>query len=138
VKLALTLTVVSLSFSFLLFHTNSFTVAEIKNETKLSVVSEEEALIAITYTQGKQFTVTNNTDKTIELTNVELVGGSDQEIIPLGNKGEIYINPGGVHAFNITGDPKDLTGKVLIIKAYWNGGSAEIKTTIPNLHGNQK
>ena len=49
------------------FQSNSFTTAEIKNEATLSIVSEEDALIAIDYGEGRMFTVTNNTEKAIEI-----------------------------------------------------------------------
>ena len=57
------LTALLLSMSFLLFQSNSFTTAEIKNEATLSIVPEEDALIAINYEEGRMFTVTNNTEK---------------------------------------------------------------------------
>ncbi|WP_164667895.1 hypothetical protein [Virgibacillus doumboii] len=136
-KVILSLAAVFASLSFLLLHTSSFTTAKVKNEANLSIVSEESALIAINYTKGKRFTVTNNTVKTIHIDRVSVLNGSDQRAINLG-KDSSAIKPGGVQEFNITGDPKKLSGKVLRIDTYWNGGSAEIKSTIPDLMENQK
>ena len=67
-RLIFYLTALFISVSFFLLQSNSFTTAEIRNEATLSIVSEENALIAITYEEGGMFTVTNNTEKsTIEI-----------------------------------------------------------------------
>jgi len=129
-KLFFSLTVLFLSITLLLFQTNSFTKAEITSEARLSVVSEENSLIAITYGVGKQFTVTNNTGNTIEIVEIWLNGDSDNRIIDIKGKGD-SIKSGGNKAFNITDDPKALHGKVIQLIARWEGGNAVIKSTIP-------
>ncbi|WP_438315322.1 hypothetical protein [Sporosarcina sp. FA9] len=117
-----------LAITFLLFNSNSFTTAEIKNEATLSVVSEENALIAIEYEEGGIFTVTNNTEKTIEIESVQLTSGSGNDII---NTDYASINPGGSSQFTIIGDPEPLYGTTIQLMASWNGGSAEIQSMIP-------
>ena len=62
-----------LSISFFLYHGTSFSNAEIRNDATLTIVPEEHALIAITYGKGGNFFVTNNTAKTIDVANVEVV-----------------------------------------------------------------
>ena len=136
-KLFFSLTVLFLAISLLLFQTNSFTKAEITNEARLSVVSEENSLIAITYGVGKQFTVSNNTGNTIEIVEIWLNGDSDNRIIEIKGKGD-SIKSGGNKAFNITDDPKALHGRVIQLIARWEGGKAVIKSTIPEENKKEK
>jgi hypothetical protein len=129
-KLFFTLTALFLLISMLLFQTDSFTQAEITSEAILSIVSEDNALIAIIYGKGKMFAVTNNAGKTVEIESVELIGDSKNSIIEVKGKGT-SLQPGGNKEFNITADPKKLPGKVIQLIVRWEGGSAEIKSTIP-------
>jgi hypothetical protein len=137
-RLVFTLSILFLSLSLLLLQSNSFTSAEVKNEAILSIVSEENALIAITYEKGEMLIVTNNTGKTIEIEKVELMGETNQKNINLVENNSPSIQPGGVKEFPITGNLKDLAGRVIQIKSHWYGGSAEIKSIIPELHEVQK
>lgn len=131
-KLIYSLTALYLTISLLLSHTNSYSTAQIRNEAALSIASEDRALIAITYRAGnKRFAVTNNTGKTVEIEKVEILSDTDHRIIDLGENNFTAINPGRVNEFTITGDPKSLTGKVIQIIVHWNGGRAEINSTIP-------
>ncbi|MFZ3577026.1 hypothetical protein [Virgibacillus sp. DJP39] len=132
-KFMISLTMLFITATISLLHTTSFTTAEVKNNTKLSVVSEENALVAITYTNSKQFVVTNNTSSTIKIERIEVSGEFDHEIVDLGKKGSHFISPGAVQPFNITGDPNKLTGKVIQVTTNWNNGSAVIKSTIPDI-----
>ncbi|MDX1699376.1 MAG: hypothetical protein R3250_02100 [Melioribacteraceae bacterium] len=136
-KLFFSLTVLFLSISLLLFQTNSFTKAEITSEARLSVVSEENSLIAVTYGVGKQFTITNNTRHTVEIEEVWLNGDSDNRIIEIRGKGN-SVKSGGNKEFNITDDPNELPGKVIQLIVRWEGGNAVIKSTIPDENKNDK
>lgn len=136
-KLLFSLTILFLSISLLLFQTNSFTKAEITSEARLSVVSEENSLIAISYGVGQQFTVTNNTRHTIEIVEIWLNGDSDNRIIEIKGKGN-SIKSGGSKEFNITDDLNGLYGKVIQLIARWEGGNAVIKSTIPEENKNDK
>jgi len=129
-KLFLSLTVLFLAISLLLFQSNSFTKAEITSNARFSVVSEENGLVAISYAVGKQFIVTNNTGKTIEIVDIKLIGDSNNRIIELKEKGT-FLQAGGINKFNITADPKKLKGKVIQLKVRWKGGSAVINSNIP-------
>ena len=55
---ALLLSIITITFTG-----TSFSTAEIKNEATLTIVPEENALIAIAYGEDSNFTVTNNTAK---------------------------------------------------------------------------
>ncbi|MGB2993668.1 MAG: hypothetical protein WBB47_13630 [Paenisporosarcina sp.] len=129
-KLFFSLTILFLAISLLLFQSNSFTKAEITSKARFSVVSEENGLVAISYAVGKQFIVTNNTGKTIEIVDIKLIGDSNNRIIEIKEKGT-FLQDGGINKFNITADPKKLKGKVIQLKVRWKGGSAVINSNIP-------
>ncbi|QBP41864.1 DUF5305 family protein [Paenisporosarcina antarctica] len=80
-KLFFSLSVLLISISFLLFHSTSFTNAKIKNTATLSIVSEESALMSISYGVGKNFSVINNTAMTIKVDRVKLKNKSEHQII---------------------------------------------------------
>lgn len=122
-----------LSITLFLLHGTSFSNAEIKNEATLTIVSEENALIAIAYGEDNNFTVTNNTAKAIDISNVEIVNETDRAIISVVERATTRIRPGESRQFTIPGDPNSLTGKVIQLIARWNGGNAKINSTIPVL-----
>ena len=130
-RLTFSLTALFLSLSFLIFHGNSFSTAEITSEAKLSIVTDNDALIAISYGPGKQFQVTNNTGKTIVIDSIEISDAPKNEIKELGENGSFSIEPGESKRFNVTADPKELENKIMRLFAYWNGGSTEINSIIP-------
>ncbi|MEK4484678.1 hypothetical protein MHH81_03675 [Psychrobacillus sp. FSL H8-0484] len=129
-KLLLFLTASLLLISSLLLQSNSFSKAEISNNVLLSIVEEESALIAITYGEEKTFEVTNNTDKTIEIERVELLDEYEEEFMNIEDV-DSSIFPGEMKEFALTGNSKDLTGKVIRIITRWEGGNAEIQSTLP-------
>lgn len=129
-KLFYSLPILFISISLLIFQTNSFTTTEIGSEAILSVVSEENSVIAINYGVGKHFTVTNNTTNTLEIVEIWLCGNSNNRIIELNGKGD-FIKSGGKKAFNISGGPQNLHGKGIQLIARWEDGSAVINSTIP-------
>ncbi|HEY2422229.1 MAG TPA: hypothetical protein VGI04_12465 [Neobacillus sp.] len=137
-KITFSLTALFISISLLLFHTNSFTTAEIKNEAALFIAKEDRALIAIRYTKGNKLAVTNNNGTTIEIEKIELMSNADHQMIKVGENESPSIMPGRVKEFTIPGNPKDLTGKVIQITVHWNGGRAEIKSTIPEIKSEHK
>ncbi|WP_066315635.1 hypothetical protein [Bacillus sp. FJAT-29814] len=132
-KLIFSLLVISLSISLLLIQSHSFTTAEISSEAILTVVPEENALIAITYGKNKRLVVTNNTGNTIEIESIEWLGSPNYRIIEVGKNDANFIMPGTIKEFTLTGDPKQLSGGVIKINVRWNGGSAELTSTIPEL-----
>ncbi|WP_210471553.1 hypothetical protein [Sporosarcina sp. 6E9] len=134
-KRFISLTALLLFISLFLYHGTSFSNAEIKNDAILSIVSEENALIAITYGEGGNFFVTNNTAKAIDVRNIEVVNENDQAVISVVKNDPTTIVPGKSQNFILAGDPNSLTGKVIQFTARWNGGNATINTTIPELIG---
>ncbi|MEH7252629.1 hypothetical protein V7111_10935 [Neobacillus niacini] len=134
-KLIYFLFVIFVSISFLFIQTNSFTKAEISNDVLLAIANEENALIAISYGKGKKFEVKNNTENSIEIVSINLLDSLAHNIHEVGEPDSYLVQPGRVKEFNITGDPKGLTGKTIKINFRWNGGSAEIKSTIPDITG---
>lgn len=136
-RLTIFLSALFLSIIYFLFQSNSFSTAEIRSEIAISIVPENIALIAITYGEGKQFTITNNTGKTIILDSVGLNVDSKNGIIELDNKGNYTLEPDEFKSFNITGKPQDLQGNLIKIKAHWDGGSTEIKSKIPEIKDDQ-
>lgn len=130
-KLTFSLTVLFISITFLLFQGNSFSTAEITSEAKLSIVPDSDALIAISYGPGKQFQIKNNTGKTIIINSIEIIDAPENKIKGLGENENFAIEPGEFKRFNITADPKNLQNKKIHLFAYWNGGSTEINSIIP-------
>ncbi|MCL6572507.1 MAG: hypothetical protein K6T88_12625 [Bacillus sp. (in: Bacteria)] len=130
-KFSFSLFILFISLSLLLLPSNSFTTATIRNETTLSIVAEDHALIAITYLNNNMLTLTNNTGNTIGIDRIEVINKTGHELIPEKENDSHYVQPGGVKQFTITGDPKNLTGLVIQIKTHWKGGRADIKSTIP-------
>jgi hypothetical protein len=129
-KLVFSLILISLSISFLLIQTNSFTKAEISNKALLGIVAEENALIGITYGKNNMFTVTNNTGDSIEMESIEILDHPDQKITEADSMGSSLLLPGKVGEYTITGNPKELVGETIKLNIRWNGGSAEINSTI--------
>ncbi len=125
-KLFFSLLAILLTSSLLLLFSNSFTNAEIKNDATLSIVPEDSALIAIIDWEGRTFSIKNNTEETVEIAGIELSSDSDMD-----------IEAGEIGDFTLVGDAEELSGKVIEIIAHWNGGSAEIKSTIPEFTENE-
>ncbi|QUW23534.1 hypothetical protein JSQ81_08550 [Sporosarcina sp. Marseille-Q4063] len=134
-KRFISLTALLLSISLFLYHGTSFSSAEIKNGAILSIVPEENALIAVTYGEGGNFSVINNTAKAIVVVNVEVVNEHGQPVTSIAQKVPFTLNPGDSQKLTIKGDPKILTGIVIQLTARWNGGSARINSIIPKLVG---
>lgn len=116
----------------MVIHTNSFTTAAVKNEATLSIGSEESALIAINYTENKNIQLSNNTDKSIVVKTIKLVSNPKQKVINADLP--ISLPPGQNQKFSIVNDKKDLSEKVLTVSVHWNGGTADIKSTMPKLN----
>ncbi|MDR7239077.1 hypothetical protein [Neobacillus drentensis] len=129
-KLIFSLCVISLSISLFLIQSNSFTKADISNKVLLAIVDEENAIIGITYEKNKMFKVTNNTGDTIEIDSIEILDRPDQKIIELDKMESSQIQPDRAKKYIITGNPKELIGGLIKLTIRWNGGSAEIKSTI--------
>ncbi|WP_172373353.1 hypothetical protein [Sporosarcina jiandibaonis] len=134
-RLIVSLSVIFIFMSLLVVHSTSFSTTKVKNEATLSVTTESNALIAISYTNGKKFEIRNNTNRTIVVENVELMSETKNDIINVNVP--FSLTPGSSRELNITADPKELTGKVIEVKTHWNGGSAIVKSTIPNLQENK-
>lgn len=132
-RLFVSLSVLFITATLLVVYSNSFTTAGVKNEATLSITSEENALIALDYEKGEKLTITNNTEKTITIESVSIISDSNHKITTQGKEGPVSLNSSARQVYNITGNPKELAGKVIIVKARWSGGSADIKSTIPNL-----
>ena len=137
-RLFVSLSALLISATLLVVYSNSFTTAEVKNETTLRISAEGNALIAITYEKAEKLTIKNNTDKTITIKSVSIINDSNHKITTQGKESPVSLNSTGSQVYNITGKPSELPGKVIVVKADWNGGSAEVKSTIPNLQENQK
>ena len=132
-RLVVSLSAIFISISLLVMHSNSFSTANVKNETALSITPETIALIAITYTNGNKFEIRNNTSQTIVVDSVELMSETKNDLINVNVP--FSLTPGTSKEINITADPKELTDKIIEVKTHWNGGSATVKSTIPNLQG---
>ena len=102
-KRLISLSALLLSISLFLSHGTSFSNAEIKNDATLSIVPEEHALIAITYGKSGNFSVKNNTAKTIDVANVEVVNEPGQPVISMAEKGTFTIIPVGVKSSPLKG-----------------------------------
>ena len=130
-RLIVSLSAILISVSVLVMHSNSFSTAKVKNEITLSITPETNALIAITYTNGKKFEIRNNTSQTVVVDSVELISETKNDIINVNVP--FSLTAGSGKEFNITADPKELTDKIIEVKTHWNNGSAFVKSTIPNL-----
>lgn len=117
-----------ISISLLILQSNSFTTAEIRSEATINLVSEENALIAINYGENKMFTVTNNTDKTIEIESIDIKG--IEELFEVDEK-DSFILSGESKEFTVSGDSKELAGEMMSIMVRWNEGIAEITSMLP-------
>lgn len=117
-------------------YSNSFTTAGVKNGATLSITSEESALIAINYSKEKKLQVSNNTDKTIKVTSIKLVSDPKHKIIDANVP--FSLPSGHSREFAIANNKNGLSGKIIALKVQWNGGTAEIKSTIPELEEEEK
>lgn len=129
----ISLTALLLSISLFLSHGTSYSNAKVRGDATLSIVPEERALIAITYGEDNNLSVTNNTAKTIKVSNVEMVNEDDHPIISLLENGTATIHPGDSRQFNVPNDTDVLLGKAIQLLTRWNGGNAQINSTIPEL-----
>lgn len=132
-KWIISLLLIFSSIPLLLIQSNSFTTAVIKNEAELSIVAEENALIGISYGKNNWLAVTNNSANPIEIESIELLDHSIQKIHKKDEMDSNHIPPGKAKEFTITGDPRELIGENIKINCRWDGGSAQIKSTIPEL-----
>lgn len=130
-KKVLVLTALFISTSFFLLQSNSFSNATIRNEAKLSIVPEKSALIAIIYGEGKSFVIKNNTESTIEIKRIDLLGESEDGI-GFVEFNDHFIMPGGNKEIILTGDYENLSGTDVHISVRWDSGIAEIKSVLPN------
>ncbi len=115
--------------TFLLFQSTSYSTAELKNEATLSAVSEEHALIAVQYGEGRLFSIINNMENAIRIS-------SNGAINFIAND-SFYIEPGSYREFTIEGHPEDLNCGSIQINAVWDEGSADIQSIIPQTTSNQ-
>ena len=130
-RLFFSLLALLISVTMMVIYTNSFTTAAIKNEATLSISSEESALIAINYTENKNIQLSNNTDKSIVVKNINLVSDPKHKVI---NASFPFSLPSGhSQEFIIANYKRDLSGNVMTVSVHWNGGTADIKSTIPKL-----
>ena len=130
-KLFFSLSALFISVTLMLIYTNSSTTAAVKNEATLSVTSEESALIAINYTDDKNVQLSNNTDKSIVVKSIKLVSDPTHKVI---NANFPFSLPSGhSQEFTIANNKKDPSGKLMTVSVHWNGGTAEIKSTMPKL-----
>ncbi|MEH7387278.1 hypothetical protein V7147_17960 [Bacillus sp. JJ1521] len=134
-KLIFSFLIVFLSISLLLIQTNSFSRSEISNEAILSIATEENAPISVTYGKDNRFTVINRTESSIKIVSIELLDNPDQAIIEAAEIDSYQIRPGGVKEFVIPGNLEDRIGGTIKLNIHWDGGRAEIKSTIPERIG---
>jgi len=120
-----------LSISFLLLGSTSFTTAEIGSDATLSIVSEDSALIAITNWEGRTFAITNNTEETIEIEEIKIIGRFSEEAMNGVENDSTPLLSGASKYFTLIGNSQELSGSDIYIFADWNSGSAEISSTIP-------
>ncbi|MEK5067053.1 hypothetical protein [Sporosarcina sp. FSL K6-1508] len=125
------------SMSFLLLRSTSFTTAEIGSDATLSIVPEDSALIAITNWEGRKFAITNNTEETIEIQGIDILSGFSEEAMNVVENNSSTLISGGSKYFTLIGDAQELSGGEIQIIAHWNGGSAEINSTIPEFEDEQ-
>lgn len=130
-KRFISLTALLLSISLFLLHGTSFSNAEIKNDAILTIVPEEDALIAIKYGEENNFSIINNTAKAIEISIVEIVNEFDHASVSVIDKSSPSISPGKSLQFTIPSDTNALPGKAIQLVARWNGGNAKIISIIP-------
>jgi hypothetical protein len=132
----ISLLVIFSSIPLLLIQSNSFTTTVIKNDAELSIAAEENALIGLSYGKANLLAVTNNSANPIEIESIELLNHSVQ-ILQKDETDLKLIPPGKTKEFTITGDPRQLIGGIIKINCRWEGGSAQIKSTIPELIGEE-
>ncbi|MFS0689420.1 hypothetical protein AB1K89_09265 [Sporosarcina sp. 179-K 8C2 HS] len=126
-KLKLSLAAFFLSVSALLLQSTSFSTAEIKNDVVISVVAEDDALIAITGWEGRIFILKNNTDDYVDIENIMVMGGDS-----LGVDGYFSTMAAGeARVFTLIGEAPELSGKEIWITASWESGRADITSMIP-------
>ncbi|QCJ44344.1 hypothetical protein FAY30_21905 [Bacillus sp. S3] len=130
-KIVVSFVAIFIALSFLLSHTNSYSTAQIQNKATLAIDSEERALIAISYGQEGQISITNHTGKRVEIDGIELMGNPPITIINFEKTNSIIINPGEKKNLNSMNDFSEIAGEMIQINVHWNGGSAKIKSTIP-------
>ena len=90
------------------------------------------------YGPCKQFQVTNNARKTIVIDSIEINNAPKNKIKELGNNSTFLKKTGESKRFNVTADPKELENKIMHLFAYWNGGSTEINSIIPEWKDDSK
>lgn len=132
-KLIYSLFVIFSIISIHLIQINSFTKAEISNKAILSISSEENALIAISYRKNNVFEIKNNTGNPIEIESIVNLEHPAQKISQANEAVPNLIPPGKVKEFTIIGGQKEIIGGILKISIRWNGGSAEIRSKIPDV-----
>lgn len=126
-KRLLILAALFFSISLFFFQSSSYTVADLKNDGYISFVPEDSALIAVRYEETPRFWITNNTDKTIYIERLEILGAYDYGI----DSFDSSIGPGASGEFTITGDVASVIGNTLQISAHWDEGEAEISSVLP-------
>ena len=127
-KRLLILAALFFSISLFFFQSSSYTVADLKNDGYISFVPEDSALIAVRYEETPRFWITNNTDKTIYIERLEILGAYDYGIDPFNSS----ILPGNSGEFTITGDVASVIGHTLQITARWDEGEAQISSVLPS------
>ena len=116
------------SISLFFFQSSSYTIAGLENDGYISLVPEDSALIAVSYEEIPKFWITNNTDKTIYIERLEILGAYDYGI----DYFDSAILPGASGEFTITGDVNSVIGNTLQITARWDEGEAEISSVLPS------
>ncbi|WP_423800230.1 hypothetical protein [Neobacillus sp. SAB-20_R2A] len=132
-KLIYSLFAIFFMISIHLIQINSFTKAEISNKAILSISSEENALIAISYRKNNVFAIKNNTGNPIEIESIVNLEHTSQKISNANEGFPNLIPPGKVKEFTIIGEQTELIGGILKINIRWDGGSAEIRSKIPDV-----
>lgn len=130
-RLFFSLSALFISLTMIIIYTNSFTTAAVNNEATFSIVSEENALIAINYTESKNLQLSNNTDKSIVVKSIDLVSDPKHKFINANLP--ISLPPGSNQQFTIANNKKDLSGEVLTVLVHWSGGTANIKSIMPKM-----
>ena len=95
-------------------------------DTSIELVSEENALIAVSYGENKTFVLTNNTDSTIRVEGIRIQGeGTVLSSFPSS------LMRGASTEFVIDGDSKVLVGLEMDISIQSENGRIQIKSVLP-------
>lgn len=98
---------------------------ELSKDEPITVVSEESALLSISYSFYKTFTLTNNTEEKIYIDSIDIGGNGTISNF------HTFIMPGDSREYTILGESQALVGTSMVIKAYSEHKNIEITSILP-------